>query len=246
LWVFRVVNWSGNLDALILVDVGGRLTLGKLTKADGSVAATGDITNAKVKLFGRGQQNDTTSPLQDWTAATVGAGGTIYYDIGPALAGDLGKDYRALWRFTLDSREQYRDQIFHVVQTRFEPTYTAADLDAEESWLSTFTHITEARKSAIITKAYDDIWTMIKGTGRHPWLIFNQGDINRCVHYKAMAKICLGEIREAGDHWHIKTSEYHGQLTALWEQMALSYSETDDATPDGETCVFEIQTARVS
>jgi len=233
------------LDALILVDVGGRLTLGKLTKADGSIAATGDITNASVKLFRRGQQNDTTDPLQDWTTASVGTDGTVYYDLSATLADTAGMDYRALWRFTLDTRVQYRDQIFHVTQTRFEPTYTAADLDAEEPWLSTFTHITEARKSAIITKAYDDIWTMIKGTGRHPWLIFNQNDINRCVHYKAMSKICLGEIREGGDQWHIKTSEYHERLNALWEQMALSYSETDDATPDGETCVFEIRTARV-
>ncbi|HUX29421.1 MAG TPA: hypothetical protein VMV78_02205, partial [Thiobacillus sp.] len=69
------------MDALILVDVGGRLTLGKLTEAAGTVAATGDITNAKVKLFRRGQQNDTTNPLQDWADATVGSDGTVYYDI---------------------------------------------------------------------------------------------------------------------------------------------------------------------
>ena len=123
MWAFRAVNWSGNLDALILVDVGGRLVLGKLSKADGTTAATGDITNAKVKLFRRGQQNDTTNPLQDWTTATVGAGGTVYYDLNGTLADTAGMDYRALWRFTLESREQYRDQIFHVVQTRFEPTY---------------------------------------------------------------------------------------------------------------------------
>jgi len=233
------------LDALILVDVGGRLVLGKLTKADGTTAATGDITNAKVKLFKRGQQNDTTNPLQDWTTATVGTDGTIYYDLNGTLADDAGIDYRALWKFTLESREQYRDQIFHVVQTRFEPTYTAADLDDEEPWLGVFTHITAASKGKIITKAYDDIWTMLKGTGRFPWLIFNQGDINRCVHYRAMSKICLGEMRESDDQWHVKASAYHERLTALWEQMALSYSETDDATPDGETCVFEIRTARV-
>jgi len=233
------------LDVLILVDIGGRLTLGKLSKVDGTTAATGDITNAKVKLFKRGQQNDTTNPLQDWTTATVGNDGTVYYDLNGTLADDAGMDYRALWRFTLESREQYRDQIFHIVQTRFEPTYTAADLDEEEPWLSTFTHITAPRKGKIIARAYDDLWTMLKGTGRHPWLIFNQGDINRCVHYRAMSKICLGEMRENGDQWHVKASAYHERLTALWEQMALSYSETDDATPDGETCVFEIRTARV-
>lgn len=239
------MNWCVNLDALILVNAGGRLTLGKLPKADGTTAATGDLTNVSVKLFHPGDQNDTTDPLQDWTTAIVGTDGTVYYDIGAALAEDLGKDYRALWRFTLDSRVQYRDQIFHVTQTRFDQTYTAADLDEEEPWLSTFTHITAASKGKIIAKAYDDLWTMIKGTGRHPWLIFNQGDINRCVHYRAMAKICLGEMRENGDHWHVKASAYHERLNALWEQMALSYSETDDATPDGETCVYEIRTARV-
>jgi len=239
------VNWSGNLDALILVDVGGRLTLGKLTEAAGTVAATGDITNAKVKLFRRGQQNDTTNPLQDWTNATVGADGTVYYDISPTLADIAGMDYRALWRFTLDTRVQYRDQIFHIVQTRFEPTYTAADLDEEEPWLSTFTHITEARKSKIITKAYDDIWTMIKGSGRFPWLIFNQNDINRCVHYRAMSKICLGEMRENGDQWHVKASAYHERLTAMWGQMAIAYSATDDATPDERQGATEFTIVRV-
>ena len=233
------------MDVLILVDIGGRLTLGKLSKVDGTTAATGDITNAKVKLFKRGQQNDTTNPLQDWTTATVGAGGTVYYDLNGTLADTAGMDYRALWRFTLESREQYRDQIFHVVQTRFEPTYTATDLDEEEPWLGTFAHITAARKGKIIIKAYDDIWTMLKGGGRFPWLIFNQNDINRCVHYRAMSKICLGEMRESGDQWHVKASEYHERLTAMWGQMAIAYSATDDATPDERQGATEFTIERV-
>jgi len=233
------------LDALILVDVGGRLTLGKLTKADGTVAAQGDVTNAKVKLFEPGDQNDTSDPLQDWADATVASDGTVYYDLDAALADDAGENYRALWRYTLDSRTQYRDQIFHIVQTRFDKTYTADDLDSEEPWLATFTHITEAHKSQVIDAAYDDVWAKLKGTGRMPWLVFNQSDINRVVHYRAMEKLCLGQMRETGDAWHTKAAAYHEMYESLWGQIAISYSEDDDATPDETLSWNEVRTVRV-
>lgn len=197
--------------------------------------AAGSLSAVQVKLFKPGSAFDTTEPLQDWTNASVGASGEIYYTIPAALCDELGENYRAFWRYTASSTVYYADSVWHVVNTILDLQITAEDMDREEPTLSQYGQITAAIKNNYIEGAYRRVWSELVGRGRMPWMIFNSFDINRVILYRALAQLCLSQNTGQDSPWFAKFLQYNEFAENALKYTPITYMDGADCPPtDGE------------
>jgi len=209
------------------------------------------ITNAQVKLLKPYTNAESTDLLQDWTDASVissgGDDGVIYYDVSAALAETLGENYQAIFRYTASSLTHYADMLWHVVLHVLDLTVTADDLDNElTSLATTFTDITDAHKNRYIESAYQSIWVKLKANRLFPWAVWDNGGINRCVLFLALAKLCLSQSK-SGDQaeiWAWRYNEYMKAYHDSWDNIGVTYAENLEGAPIRDKAARETRLLR--